>query len=334
MLQIGPYSIATPTILAPMAGVSDLPFRNLCAQLGAGLVVNEMVTSDTRLWHTAKSRTRLVSPALTSPHVVQIAGGESAQMAAAARAACDYGAQVIDINMGCPAKKVCNRAAGSALLRDEPLVADILEAVVHAVNLPVTLKIRTGWDTASKNGVQVARLAERCGIVALTVHGRTRACRFNGSAEYDTIAEIVDTVNIPVIANGDIASPEMARHVLDYTKAAAVMIGRAAQGNPWIFSDVNNYLRGTPATPRSLSTVKHTILHHFEGIYGLYGEAAGVRIARKHLHWYLARQTNTVGHSTVKELQQRFNTTTTASKQHVIVCQIFDRLLQLEDHAA
>src|SRR5690606_21320681 len=250
-MQIGPYTLANNLVLAPMAGVTDRPFRQLCRQLGAGLVVSEMVTADTRLWHSRKSRHRLDHSGEPGPISVQIAGGEPGMLAEAAAANVELGAQIVDINMGCPAKKVCKKAAGSALLRDETLVRDILEAVVSAVDVPVTLKIRTGWSREARNGVNIAQLAESCGIRALAVHGRTREDKFEGEAEYETSARIVASVNIPVIANGDIDSPQKAKRVLETTSAGGIMIGRAAQGNPWIFRDTVHYLThgALPASP-------------------------------------------------------------------------------------
>ena len=242
MFQIGPHTIDSQVILAPMAGVTDLPFRRLCKRLGAGMVVSEMITADTRLWHTRKSSYRLQKDQNDSLNVVQIAGGDPEMMAEAARVNAANGAHIIDINMGCPAKKVCNVAAGSALLKDEKKVAEILQAVVNAVDIPVTLKIRTGWDKENRNAVDIAKIAENSGIQALTIHGRTRECKFKGEVEYDTIAEVKSNIQIPVIANGDIDSPEKAKQVLDYTNADAIMIGRAAQGRPWIFREINHYL--------------------------------------------------------------------------------------------
>nr|WP_255771973.1 tRNA dihydrouridine synthase DusB [Microbulbifer guangxiensis] len=287
-IAIGPYAIGNPVILAPMAGVTDRPFRQLCRKLGAGLVVSEMVTSDTRLWNSRKSRFRLDHSGETAPISVQIAGGDPEMMAEAARENVRRGAQIIDINMGCPAKKVCKKAAGSALLRDEKLVADILESVVQSVSVPVTLKIRTGWCPDSRNGVTVARMAEDIGISALAVHGRTRACGYHGQAEFDTIADIVSRVKIPVFANGDITGPERAREVLDYTGAAAVMIGRAAQGRPWIFREIAHYLATGERLPEpSLEEVRDILLAHLGELHRFYGEVMGVRIARKHVGWYL-----------------------------------------------
>ena len=243
MISIGPYQLANRVILAPMAGVTDQPFRQLCRRLGAGLVVSEMVTSDTRLWNSRKSRLRLQHDGEPEPRSVQIAGGDPEMMAEAARMNAQLGAQIIDINMGCPAKKVCNKAAGSALLRDEPLVAAICAAVVQAVDIPVTLKIRTGWDPENRNALRIARIAEDSGIQALAVHGRTRSELYTGHAEYDTIAAVKQSISIPVFANGDIDSPQKAAEVLQHTGADAVMIGRAAQGRPWIFREIDHYLR-------------------------------------------------------------------------------------------
>lgn len=277
-----------------MAGVTDVPFRQLCRRMGAGLATSEMVTSDTRLWNSQKSSSRLAGLAGTAdaePRSIQIAGGEAAMMAEAARAAVALGAQIVDINMGCPAKKVCKKAAGSALLRDEQLVADILRAVTTAVEVPVTLKIRTGWSPSEKNALTIARIAEDHGIAALAVHGRTRACRFNGNAEYDTIAQVVESVSMPVIANGDIDTPDKARDVLEKTGAAAVMIGRAAQGNPWIFREINAFIAtGEPPAAPSTAERSELMLEHLDALHRFYGDFMGVRIARKHIGWYLQAQ--------------------------------------------
>lgn len=274
-----------------MAGVTDRPFRLLCRALGAGLAASEMITSDMRLWHTSKSRQRMNHEGEPEPRVVQLAGADPAALAAAARANVDLGAQIIDLNMGCPAKKVCGRLCGSALLTDETLVARILRAVVNAVDVPVTLKIRTGWDREHRNGVEIARIAERCGIAALAVHGRTRADFFEGAAEFDTIRAIKAQVRIPVFANGDIATAQKAREVLDFTGADGVMIGRASHGAPWIFRAVNAHLRAhvneqiaTP--PLQRAHLRDIIRAHLESLYFFYGEECGVRIARKHLGWY------------------------------------------------
>ncbi|WKD51651.1 tRNA dihydrouridine synthase DusB [Microbulbifer spongiae] len=276
-----------------MAGVTDRPFRQLCRQLGAGLAVSEMVTSDTRLWGSRKSRFRLDHCGEMAPVSVQIAGGDPERMAEATRENVRRGAQIIDINMGCPAKKVCKKAAGSALLRDEKLVADILQAVVQSASVPVTLKIRTGWCPDFRNGTTIAKMAEDAGIAALAVHGRTRACGYRGEAEFDTIADIVSRVKIPVFANGDITSADRAREVLDYTGAAAVMIGRAAQGRPWIFREIAHFLATGERLPEpTLDEVRKILLTHLGELHRFYGELMGVRIARKHVGWYLKTLAN------------------------------------------
>lgn len=291
MFQIGPYKIDSRVILAPMAGVTDQPFRQLCRRLGAGLVVSEMVTADTRLWDSRKSSFRLNHTGENEPRSVQIAGGDPLMMAHAASMNADRGAQIIDINMGCPAKKVCNKAAGSALLKDEALVLSILQAVVAAVDIPVTLKIRTGWSTDQKNAETIARMAEDTGIQALAIHGRTRACGYKGDAEYDTIAKVRQIIEIPLFANGDISTPEKAKKVLDYTGADAVMIGRTAQGNPWIFKEIDHYLRHNERLAKpSLDEVRITLLSHLAALHQFYGDYLGVRIARKHVGWYLHHQ--------------------------------------------
>ena len=286
-MQLGSHVLRNGLFVAPMAGVTDRPFRTLCRRYGAGLAVSEMVSSRPELRTTRKSRLRLEHRGEAGPVSVQIAGADPAMMADAARINADEGAQIIDINMGCPAKKVCNVAAGSALLSDEPLVARILEAVVAAVDVPVTLKIRTGPSPERRNALGIARIAEAAGIALLTVHGRTRACAFRGEAEFDTIAEVKAGVRIPVIANGDIGTPEEARRVLAYTRADGVMIGRAAHGRPWIFREFNSFLEdGTKLAPPAASEMRAVALEHLEGIYSLYGEDLGVRIARKHIGWY------------------------------------------------
>ncbi|TBU97152.1 tRNA dihydrouridine synthase DusB [Phytopseudomonas dryadis] len=288
-LSIGPYTLPNRLILAPMAGVTDQPFRQLCRRLGAGMVVSEMVTSDVRLWNTRKSSLRMIHSGDPEPRSVQIAGGDPQMLAEAARANVQLGAQIIDINMGCPAKKVCNKAAGSALLKDRQLVQAILEAVVAAVDVPVTLKIRTGWDRQNRNGVDVARIAEQAGIVALAVHGRTRADLYTGEAEYDTIAAIKQAVSIPVLANGDIDSPEKAARVLAATGADGLLIGRAAQGRPWIFREIEHYLRTGARCPAPVLTeIEGILLEHLAALHAFYGDVMGVRIARKHVGWYLA----------------------------------------------
>jgi tRNA-dihydrouridine synthase B len=286
-MQIGPYTIAPNVVLAPMAGVTDKPFRQLCKRLGAGLAASEMTISDPRFWTTRKSIHRMDHAGEPAPISVQIAGTEPQQLADAARYNVDHGAQIIDINMGCPAKKVCNAWAGSALMRDEELVARILAAVVDAVPVPVTLKIRTGWDCDHRNGPRIAHIAEDSGIAALAVHGRTRDQHYTGQAEYDTIAAIKTALKIPVLANGDIDSPQKAAQVLAYTGVDAVMIGRAAQGRPWIFREVAHYLAtGKELPPPTLTEIRDILLGHLHDLHGFYGELQGVRIARKHLSWY------------------------------------------------
>ncbi|GAB2796374.1 tRNA dihydrouridine synthase DusB [Halomonas shantousis] len=316
--RIGPHELPNRVILAPMAGVTDRPFRQLCRELGAGLVVSEMVTADSRLWHTRKSRSRLDHRGEPGPRAVQIAGGDPQMLAEAARLNADHGAEIIDINMGCPAKKVCNKAAGSALLRDERLVGEILEAVVGAVDIPVTLKIRTGWCENSRNGVRVARLAETCGIQALAVHGRTREQRYNGVAEYDTIAAIKQAVTIPVFANGDITDASKAAAVLDYTGADAVMVGRGAQGNPWIFREIEHYLRTGDILPRPADAEVADIMYrHLEALHEFYGAHMGVRIARKHIGWYLATREDD------RALKAHFNALEEPAAQYRFVDELF-----------
>jgi tRNA-dihydrouridine synthase B len=286
-MRIGPYSIQPGVILAPMAGVTDKPFRVLCKQLGAGLAMSEMTTSDPRFWQTAKSLRRMDHAGEPDPVGVQIAGTDPAVLAEAARYNVGHGAQLIDINMGCPAKKVCNAWAGSALMRDEALVARILEAVVAAVEVPVTLKIRTGWDAEHRNAPAIARIAEASGIAALAVHGRSREQHYTGVAEYDTVAAIKAELRIPVIANGDIDSPLKAAEVLRHTGCDAVMVGRAAQGRPWIFRDIAHYLAHGELLPEpSAAEVRDILLGHLDALHAFYGEESGVRIARKHLGWY------------------------------------------------
>lgn len=287
-MQVGPYILHNRLAVAPMAGVTDRPFRQLCKMLGAGYAVSEMTGSDTRLWNTDKSRRRRDHEGEVAPIAVQIAGTEPVQMAEAARLNVAHGAQIIDINMGCPAKKVCNVLAGSALLRDETKVGAILDAVVAAAGVPVTLKIRTGWDREHRNAMRVARIAEAAGIRALAVHGRTRADLYNGAAEYDTIAEVKAAVGIPVIANGDIDSPEKARQVLHQTGADAVMIGRAALGRPWIFREIDHYLRtGTKLAPPDLMEIREILLAHVGALHAFYGERTGPKVVRKHVGWYV-----------------------------------------------
>ena len=286
-MQIGPYAVYPPVVLAPMTGVSDRPFRRLCRRLGAGLAISEMISADVRLRDSRKTRLRLDHAGDPEPRCVQILGADPRAMAEAARWNVEQGAQLIDINMGCPAKKVCGAQAGAALLRDETRVGRILEAVVGAVPVPVTLKIRTGWDPAHRNGVAIARIAEQAGVQALTVHGRTRACGFHGPVDYASIHDIKCALSIPVIANGDIRSPEQARSVLDYTGADAVMIGRGAQGQPWIFHEIAHFLvAGEHRPPPTLAEISEWVMDHLDSLYRCYGSTAGVRIARKHLAWY------------------------------------------------
>jgi tRNA-dihydrouridine synthase B len=282
------FSLRNNLFVAPMAGVTDRPFRQLCKKLGAGLAVSEMVTSNSLLYGSAKTRRRANHDGEVDPVSVQIAGADPAMMAQAARYNADNGAQIIDINMGCPAKKVCNVMAGSALMQNEPLVAKILEAVVGAVpGVPVTLKFRTGWNRDNRNAPTIARIAQESGIRAIAIHGRTRADQYQGAAEYDTIALVKAQVNIPVIANGDITSPQKARYVLDYTGADGVMIGRAAQGRPWLFREIEYFLAtGEEMAPPRVAEIHRILRDHLADLYGFYGEEAGVRIARKHISWY------------------------------------------------
>ena len=318
-MQIGPYRIDPPVVLAPMAGVTDKPFRLLCKRMGAGLAVSEMTTSDPRLWKTAKSRHRMDHDGEPDPVSVQIAGTDPQRMADAARFNVDHGAQIIDINMGCPAKKVCNAWAGSALMQDEPLAARILDAVVRAVPVPVTLKMRTGWHADQRNAPRIAHLAEQAGIAALAVHGRTRDQQYRGQAEYDTIAAVKAAVRIPVIANGDIDSPARARQVMQATGCDAVMIGRAAQGRPWIFREIAHFL----ATGRDMPSIlaeetRHVLLSHLRALHAFYGEEMGVRIARKHFGWYAkARADDPVARAT-------FNAAASARQQLDLCDAYFD----------
>jgi tRNA-dihydrouridine synthase B len=304
-MQIGVHAITPGLVLAPMAGVTDKPFRQLCKRLGAGLAVSEMTSGDPRLWHTRKSLQRMDHVGEPAPVSVQIAGTEPRVLADAARHNVDHGAQIIDINMGCPAKKVCNAWAGSALMRDEGLVARILEAVVAAVDVPVTLKIRTGWDARNRNGLQIARIAEAAGIAALAVHGRTRDQQYTGVAEYETIAAIKSALRIPVLANGDIDSPQKAAYVLQATGADALLIGRAAQGRPWIFREIAHYLAtGRELPPPSLVEVRDILLGHLQALHEFYGEHQGVRIARKHLGWYAKDRPENVAFRAVVNLAE------------------------------
>ncbi|WP_303907010.1 tRNA dihydrouridine synthase DusB [Thiohalomonas denitrificans] len=328
-MRIGPYHLSTPLILAPMAGVTDRPFRQLCRELGAGMAVSEMVSSNSLLWGSEKTLRRADHRGEDEPRSVQIMGADPQMMAEAARFNVGNGAQIIDINMGCPAKKVCNVQAGSALLRDETLVGRILDAVVGAAAVPVTLKIRTGWDRESRNGVEIARIAENAGIEALAVHGRTRADGYGGEAEYDTIADIKKAVTIPVFANGDITTPEKARLVLDATGADAVMIGRAAQGRPWIFREVEHFLRTGKRLPEPpLTEVRDILLGHLNNLYAFYGEYAGVRMARKHIAWYSKGQRHGAA------FRRAVNREDSAEQQRRMVEEFFNHLIAEGDMAA
>lgn len=328
-ISIGPYTLPNNLFLAPMAGVTDRPFRQLCRRLGAGMAVSEMITANKMLWASKKSLLRANHIGEPEPRSVQIAGTDPAMMAEAAQHNVDQGAHIIDINMGCPAKKVCNVMAGSALLQNEKLVAEILEAVVNAVDVPVTLKIRTGWDLDHRNGVAIARIAEQSGIQALAVHGRTRACAYKGQVEYDTIAEIKTAITIPVIANGDITDAEKAQYVLNYTQADGLMIGRAAQGNPWIFKQIDHFLKhGKHLANPPVSEVKLTLLEHLHALYDFYGEFTGVRMARKHIAWYSKglRDGNT--------FRQQMNCIEQPEQQLGFTEQFFNQLEQQETIAA
>jgi tRNA-dihydrouridine synthase B len=335
-MHIGPHALKNNLIVAPMAGVTDRPFRQLCKAMGAGMAVSEMIAANPQLWDTAKSQRRSDHQGEVEPISVQIAGADPQMMAAAARHNVQRGAQIIDINMGCPAKKVCNVAAGSALLRDEQLVGKILDSVVAAVEVPVTLKIRTGWDAHNRNAVRVAKIAESCGVQALSVHGRTRACGFAGNAEYDTIAAVKSEVSIPVIANGDIDSPEKAREVLSRTRADAIMIGRAAQGRPWIFREIEHFLASGEHLPApEVGEIHDVLLRHLRALYALYGEQPGVRIARKHISWYTSELAGAV------TFRQTMNRLETAREQRAAVDRFFtelaglgERLTYIEELAA
>ncbi|WP_028535786.1 tRNA dihydrouridine synthase DusB [Paludibacterium yongneupense] len=325
-MRIGPYQLKNRLIVAPMAGVTDRPFRILCKRMGAGMAVSEMITSNQALWQTAKTLRRADHSGEVEPIAVQIAGADPAQMAEAARVAVAQGAQIVDINMGCPAKKVCNVAAGSALLRDEVLIGRILDAVVRAVDVPVTLKTRTGWSPEARNAVSVARLAESCGIAALAMHGRTRADMYLGAAEYDTLRAVRECIAIPLIANGDIDSPRKARFVLEHTGADAVMIGRAAQGRPWIFREIQHFLdtgRELPA-PR-VDEIRAILLDHLDELYRFYGEYSGCRIARKHIAWY------TRGLRGGNAFRQTMYSLESTAGQRAAVAQYFSELAEVSE---
>ena len=320
-MKIGPYLLDNQLFLAPMAGVTDQPFRQLCRGLGVGMAVSEMLSSNPRVWSTEKSQQRMDHTAESGIRSVQIAGADPELMAAAAQHNVSNGAQIIDINMGCPAKKVNKKMAGSALMQHPQQVRQILTAVTNAVDVPVTLKIRTGWDPDNRNGIEIAKIAEQSGIQALAVHGRTRACLYKGLAEYDTIKAIKASISIPVIANGDIDSPEKAKYVLDYTGADGLMIGRPAQGNPWIFREIDHYLKtGEKLQVPTVDEVRRVILQHVENLHQFYGEFKGVRFARKHVGWYLQHQTKGV------EFRNSFNAMESSAEQLHALMKYFDDL--------
>ena len=324
-MQIGPFSLPNQVVLAPMAGVTDRPFRQLCRRLGAGLTVSEMVASDPSLRATPKTLRRIDHQGEPAPRSVQIAGADPAYLADAARFNVERGADVIDVNMGCPARKVCNVAAGSALLSDEALVGRILDRVVAAVEVPVTLKIRTGPAPDRRNAVRIARIAESAGIAALAVHGRTRRCAFKGAVEYDSIRAVKRAVSIPIIANGDVTSPEQARRVLDHTGADAVMIGRAAQGDPWLPGAVAEYFRsGTKAEPPDVQERADVLIGHLHALHAFYGEAIGVRVARKHLSWHCR------AYPDGERFWRSVNRVECARRQIALTRDFFDRMLDEE----
>ena len=328
-MRIGPYQLDSSLMLAPMAGVTDRPFRQLCRRLGAGMAVSEMVSANSALWGNRKTLRRLDFQGEPAPVAVQILGADPALMAEAARINTGHGAQIVDINMGCPAKKVCRVDAGSALLRDKALVARILRSVVTAVDVPVTLKIRTGWDPQTRNGVSIARIAEAEGIAAIAVHGRTRACGFSGRAEYHTIRRIKQSVDIPVIANGDIDSPEKAVQVLQQTGADALMIGRAAQGRPWIFREIDHYLRtGEKLAAPSPERVRDLLIEHVQHLHCFYGADRGVLVARKHIAWYSKT------HPGGAAFRKIINNTETAEDQLALIRAFFDKLSETKELAA
>lgn len=310
VLKIGNYTLSNNLIVAPMAGVTDRPFRELCLRYGAGMAVSEMMSSNPKVWNTSKSLQRMVHEGESGIRSVQIAGADPQLMAQAAQVSVENGAQIIDINMGCPAKKVNKKLAGSALLQYPEIIKQILTAVVKAVDVPVTLKTRTGWDTDNKNCVEVAKMAEQCGIQALALHGRTKACMYNGDAEYDSIRAVKNAISIPVIANGDIDSPEKAKYVLEYTGADALMIGRPAQGKPWIFNQIQHFLNtGEHLPPLPTEEVQAILIGHVQALHEFYGEFLGPRIARKHVGWYLKE------HDQAGEFRRIFNAIEDANQQ-------------------
>ena len=328
-MQIGPYKLRNQLVLAPMAGVTDRPFRQLCKKLGAGLAVSEMVSCNSALWGSKQTLRRMDHAGEVEPRSIQIAGADPEMMAQAAQFNVERGAQIIDINMGCPAKKVCNIMAGSALLQNEDLVKKILDAVVAAVNVPVTLKIRTGWDPENRNALSVARIAEQAGIQALAIHGRTRACAYKGEAEYETIRCVKQETSLPVIANGDITSPENAREVLEFTGADGVMIGRAAQGRPWIFREIEHYLSTGQLLPGpGVEEIRTIMIEHLYNLYAFYGEYTGVRMARKHIAWYSKGQPDGAA------FRQRVNRVETIDEQLRMTHAFFDSLSERRELAA
>ncbi|MDA0669811.1 MAG: tRNA dihydrouridine synthase DusB [Proteobacteria bacterium] len=320
-MQIGPHKLKNNIVVAPMAGVTDRPFRQLCKKYGAGMAVSEMVTSNSLLYGSSKTIRRANHEGEVDPISVQIAGADPKMMAEAAKYNADKGAQIIDINMGCPAKKICNVMAGSALLQHEDLVKKILESVVKASPVPVTLKIRTGWDKQHKNAINIAKIAESSGIQALAIHGRTRACHYNGEAEYETIAAVKNEISIPVIANGDITTPEKALEVLRQTSADGVMIGRAAQGRPWIFREIDHFIKtGNHLMPPTIDEVEKTTLEHVIDLYNFYGEESGLRVARKHISWY------TKGFKNSAMFRSKMNTIDNTSEQINYIKEFFQSL--------
>lgn len=321
-MQIGSYKLRNRLVLAPMAGVTDRPFRQLCKSLGAGMAVSEMVSCNSALWGSRQTLRRMNHEGEVEPRIVQIAGADPGMMADAARFNVERGAQIIDINMGCPAKKVCNVMAGSALLQNEQLVGQILEAVVAAVDVPVTLKLRTGWDPENRNALAVAQLAEHAGVQALAIHGRTRACGYGGQAEYQTIRDVKQAVSIPVIANGDITGPEKARQVLEQTGADAVMIGRAAQGRPWVFREIEHYLSTGQLLPEpGAKEIRTIMITHINNLYEFYGEYTGLRVARKHIGWY------SKGQRDGGDFRRRINAAESVEAQMTVIDEWFESLL-------
>jgi tRNA-dihydrouridine synthase B len=326
-MRIGPHVLRNNLFVAPMAGVTDRPFRQLCKKFGAGMAVSEMVASNSLLWGSEKTRRRANHEGEPDPISVQIAGADPKMMAEAASYNVGEGAQIIDINMGCPAKKICNVMAGSALLKDEPLVGRILESVVRAVDVPVTLKFRTGWDQNNRNALTVARIAAESGIQLLSIHGRTRACGYTGHAEYDTIAEVKSATRLQVVANGDINSPQKAKYVLDYTKADGIMIGRAAQGRPWIFREIEHYLKtGTQLPPPLVTEIHQVLIAHLYDLYAFYGADTGVRIARKHISWY------TKGLAGSASFRHAMNQLQNVEEQLAAVNRFFEQQAQQYEH--